>query len=213
MNIALINGSPKKKDSASEIILSEIKSLLGNNNINEISLNSPKLENPENFSGHDILVFSFPLYIDGIPSHLLSCLCELEQYFRQNPSDTMVYAMSNNGFFEGEQNKYAIELMKNWCIKSGLKWGGGLGVGAGGMLGGLKDVPAGKGPKKNISLAINKLSENILNKKENGIKFVSPNLPRFMYILVAIILHADFSQYVTQVYRFFNITIRLFISS
>jgi len=191
MNIALINGSPKKKDSASEIILSELKSLLGNNNINEISLNSPKLENPENFSGHDILVFSFPLYIDGIPSHLLSCLCELEQYFRQNPSDTMVYAMSNNGFFEGEQNKYAIELMKNWCIKSGLKWGGGLGVGAGGMLGGLKDVPAGKGPKKNISLAINKLSENILNKKENGIKFVSPNLPRFMYILVA---HMGFRQ-------------------
>ena len=189
MNIVLINGSPKKKDSASEIVLTELKSLLGDNNITEISLDSPKLENSEKFSGQEILVFSFPLYIDGIPSHLLSCLCELEKYFRQNPSDTMVYALSNNGFFEGEQNKYAIELVKNWCIKSGLKWGGGLGVGAGGMLGGLKNVPAGKGPKKNISLAFGKLSENILSKKENGITFVSPNLPRLMYIMVA---HIEF---------------------
>ena len=35
MNIVLINGSPKKKDSASEIVLTELKSLLGDNNITE----------------------------------------------------------------------------------------------------------------------------------------------------------------------------------
>ena len=189
MNIALINGSPKKKDSASEIVLTELKSLLGDNNITEISLNAPKIENLDKFSGQDVLVFAFPLYVDGIPSHLLRCICELEKYFKQDPTDKMVYAIANCGFFEGEQNKYAIELVKNWCIKSGLKWGGGLGIGAGGMLSFLKNVPAGKGPKKNISLAFNKLSENILSKKENGITFVSPNLSRLMYIMVA---HIEF---------------------
>jgi hypothetical protein len=72
----------------------------------------------------NVLVFAFPLYVDGIPSHLLNCLRKLEKFFGGlDKKDIMVYSLGNCGFYEGDQNKLAIEMMENWCAKAGLKWG------------------------------------------------------------------------------------------
>lgn len=45
-----------------------------------------------------------------------------------------VYCLVNCGFYEGHQNKLAIEMMGNWCEKAGIKWGEEVGIGAGGMI-------------------------------------------------------------------------------
>lgn len=93
--------------------------------------------------------------------------------------------MVNCGFYEGHQNKLALEMMENWCVKARLKWGQGIGIGAGGMLSGLKNVPIGHGPKKNLEKAFNQLTNNILNSSSEENIFVNANFPRILYKFAA----------------------------
>lgn len=184
MKITLINGSPKIKNSASGILLDELKSLRSDDCITEYGFHTPALPSEMNlaeFGQQDAAVFAFPLYVDGIPSHLVNCLCQLETYFKTNSSNLIIYAVVNCGFFEGNQNRYALEIMKNWCAKSGLKWGQGVGIGGGGMLDELQNVPAGKGPRKNFSGAIGQLSEHISLGTSAEDICVSPGIPRLAY--------------------------------
>jgi multimeric flavodoxin WrbA len=188
MKIALINGSPKIKDSASGFILQELKALLENhsNMISEYYFRKTQLSTKEmeELMEFDVLVFAFPLYVDGVPSHLLNCLTELERFLNPIKENKIkVYSLVNCGFYEGHQNKLAIEIMENWCTKAGLKWGQGVGIGAGGMVPSLKSVPIGHGPKKNLEKAQKQLANNILkcNSEENI--FITANFPRIAYKL------------------------------
>lgn len=184
MKITLINGSPKTKNSASGILLNELKSLRNGDYISEYGFHTPILPsemNTEEFAQQDAAIFAFPQYVDAIPSHFLSCLCQLENYFKVHSSNLTIYAIVNCGFFEGNQNRHALEIMKNWCLRSGLRWGQGIGIGGGGMLSGLQNVPAGKGPRKNFSATINRLSEHITVGTSTEDIYVSPNIPRIAY--------------------------------
>lgn len=190
MKIALINGSPKLKQSASNYILQDLKKLLDseNNTIIECHFSKPQIETRhfEELTDCDAIVFAFPLYVDGIPSHLLNDLVELEKFFSLNKEkDIMVYSIVNSGFYEGHQNKIAIEMMENWCIKAGLKWGQGVGIGAGGMISALRNVPAGYGPRKNIDNALKQLACNILESASAENIFISPNFLRIAYKFAA----------------------------
>jgi hypothetical protein len=42
----------------------------------------------------------------------------MEAYFNSNPSDLIVHAIANCGFYEGKQNKNALDMLKSWCEKS-----------------------------------------------------------------------------------------------
>lgn len=186
MKIALINGSPKVKRSATNNILEVIKSLLDKetHTITEYHFAKPQIEveDMEQFLDFDAMIFAFPLYVDGIPSHLINCLIRLENYISTNKTKkTMVYSIANCGFYEGHQNKVGLEIMENWCAKAGLKWGQGIGIGAGGMILSLAGVPFGHGARKNMDTALTKLVNNIVecNSQENI--FTSPNFPRIAY--------------------------------
>lgn len=190
MKIALISGSPKVKDSASDYILQELKPFLGQdaNIISEYYFRKPQLsaKEIEQLTESNILVFAFPLYVDGIPSHLLKCLIQLQKTFKNiNRNDILVYSLVNCGFYEGYQNKLAIEMMENWCTKSGLRWGQGLGIGAGGMLASIKNVPIGHGPKKNLGRALKQLANNILKCTSEENIFITSNFPRVLYKVAA----------------------------
>lgn len=185
MNISFINGSPKKKKSASQAVLNDLKTFLPSQNISEIHFNKPKVteEQIEILRKSDVLVFSFPLYVDSVPSNLLACLLVLEKELYSLP--LTVYAISNNGFYEGIQNKHALNVIKNWTTKTQLTWGQGLGVGAGGMLVGFSKVPPGKGTKKSLGTALRTLSSNILHLQSGENLFITANFPRFLYKLIA----------------------------
>ncbi len=190
MKIALINGSPKSHGSASGCILHELKAFLdnANNMICEYSFRNPQLSSEEikNLTECNALVFAFPLYVDGIPSHLLNCLIQLETLFSAiKDKNILVYSMVNCGFYEGNQNELAIEIMKNWCIKAGLKWGQGIAIGAGGMLPMLKSVPIGHGPMKNLGRALKQLANNILKSTPDDDIYITANFPRILYKLAA----------------------------
>lgn len=189
MKIALINGSPKNMESASGCLLQELKKFLGDDKeIAEYSFRKPQLneEEMEQVAESNVLVFAFPLYVDGIPSHLLSCIMQLESFLSTiKEKDIVVYTLVNCGFFEGHQTALAIEMMKNWCKKAGLRWGQGIGMGAGGMLQSVKNVPAGYGPKKDLGEALSKLVKNISERSSGEDIFITANFPRFLYKLAA----------------------------
>lgn len=190
MNIALINGSPKIKDSASRCILQELKLFLDSdsNMISEYHFSKKQLSAKEmgQLMECSVLVFAFPLYVDAIPSHLLNCLIQLEMFSASiTQKEIKVYCLVNCGFYEGFQNKLAIQIMENWCAKAGFKWGQGIGIGAGGMLTSLKNVQIGHGPKKNLKKAFKQLANNILKCTSEKNIFITANFPRVLYKFAA----------------------------
>ncbi len=183
LRVALINGSPKFKDSASDCLLEELKEYLKDTEVKKLELHTPVLAATEQtlLLDSDALVFSFPLYVDGIPSHLLHCLTGLEQLLRDNKRNIRVYAIVNCGFYEAHQNKHALQIMKNWCVRANLSWGQGVAVGAGGMVLSIRSVPPGAGPKKKLTMALQELASTIREDKESQDIYVTPGFPRFLY--------------------------------
>lgn len=178
MKIALINGSPKKADSASGCLLEELKRFL-NQPLYECRVGSRGCSLPQELAEQDVLVMAMPLYVDGIPSHMLEFLLEAEEVLKGR--DITVYAIVNCGFFEAAQNRWAVNMLQNWCERADLRWGQAVGIGGGGMIPMLKGVPAGKGPKKNLSKALEALAKAILSCQSGETLLVSPNFPRWLY--------------------------------
>jgi hypothetical protein len=113
-------------------------------------------------------------------------LSELEQVMhRYRKKDILVYAVANNGFFEGNQNHIAFDILKNWCIRAGLSYGQGIAQGAGEMMPFIKNIPLGYGPLKNLGNAFTKLAQNIKNRKCAPDILFSPNWPRFAWRYMA----------------------------
>ena len=182
MKISIINGSPKAIKSNSEILGNYLSSLLKENEIKEYYSISFRLndENKNEIYNSDVLIFLFPLHVDGIPSNLLKLLVEFEKE-KVIKSGTKIYCIANNGFYEGKQNRLAILQMKNWCEKVNARWGQGIGVGAGELLPHLKKYPLGQGPLKNLGKVLNKFSANILTLKSDKDIYINPNWLKSLY--------------------------------
>ena len=182
MKISVINGSPKAIKSNSEILGNYLSSLLKENEIKKYYSISFRLndENKNEIYNSDVLIFLFPLYVDGIPSNLLKLFVEFEKEKVVNPA-TRVYCIVNNGFYEGKQNRLTILQMKNWCEKVKADWGQGIGVGAGELLPYLKKCKLGQGPLKNLGKVLDKFSTNILTLKSNKDIYINPNWLKSLY--------------------------------
>ena len=180
MRVTLINGSPKSDNSASGVIINELVRLLRT----QVDVNTIKAMN---YIGHyddiirDTLVLVFPLYCDGVPSHLLRFMEQMYSHCQSCADKPAVYAVINAGFFEGIQCKPAMDIVKNWANRTGLVWSGGVGIGGGGMIADVQKVPFGKGPKKSIGKALDELARHIAEGNSMPAKYVNHNFPRFLY--------------------------------
>ncbi|WP_028042473.1 hypothetical protein [Candidatus Stoquefichus massiliensis] len=182
MRIAFIDGSPKIKQSTSGILLEDIKSSISQQaECIDITMHKQKLSDIqlEQLKSVDVFVISCPLYVDGIPGHLLSCLGQLEETFK-NQLQINVYGIVNCGFYEGQQARYALNILENWCIKTGLIWSGGIGIGGGG---GISQMP--NGPRVPINKAFQEMGNNIMQKQIQKNQYVSIAFPRFLYKVAA----------------------------
>ena len=188
MKISVINGSPKAIKSNSEILGNYLSSLLKENEIKKYYSISFRLndENKNEIYNSDVLIFLFPLYVDGIPSNLLKLFVEFEKEKVVNPA-TRVYCIVNNGFYEGKQNRLTILQMKNWCEKVKADWGQGIGVGAGELLPYLKKYPLGQGPLKNLGKVLDEFSANIRTLKSDEDIYINPNWLKSLYFFQATI--------------------------
>ncbi len=135
MKTVFINCSPKKNASASAYFLSLQRVFTGGEKVSE------KLRTPadharvlEQLRDAQAAVFVLPLYVDGVPSHVLRFMEEMETFCRENGLKLSVYCVANNGFIEGKQNEPLMQVFENFCARAGLTWGGGVGIGGGVML-------------------------------------------------------------------------------
>ena len=184
MKITVINGSPKAVKSNSEILGNYLFPLLKENNIKKyysvyFQLND-KTKNE--IYNSDVLIFIFPLYVDGIPSNLLKLLVNFEKENVVRP-ETKIYCIVNNGFYEGKQNFLALLHMKNWCKKVNAKWGQGIGIGSGELLPYLKKFKLGQGPLKNLEKILSRFSRNILTLNSDKNIYINPNWPKSLYFI------------------------------
>ncbi len=131
----LINCSPKRKLSVSGFLM-RCAGVLIRGKKEYLHLRTPADHQPilQALKDAGKVVFVTPLYVDGVPSHMLPFMREMEDFCRGNGLRLKVYVIANNGFIEGKQNEPLMQVMENFCARSGLEWCGGIGIGGGVML-------------------------------------------------------------------------------
>ena len=183
MKIALINGSPKVNNSTSGILLKNLKSALSKRaEVAEAGLHTASVSKEvlDKLRDADIWVIACPLYVDGIPAHFLSCLVQLEkEHFEHNKK--CLYGIVNCGFYEGIQAETALKILRNWCVKAGGVWNGGIGVGGGGALSMTSGMPPEKGPGAPVYKELSGLADKLLKRESRENSYVSVAFPRFLY--------------------------------
>jgi len=189
MKISIINGSQKSKESNSGLILNKLNKLISTDHeIKNYKLGAkgfPEKILKEIGSG-DIIVLAFPLYVDSIPTNMLKMLIELEKYIKKEPTqNTIIYTIINNGFYEGKQTHIAFEIIENWCERSCVKFGGGIGQGAGETIGFVKNMPFTGFIFYNLEHALELLAKKMESKEPYNVTYLSPLLPRFLWRIMA----------------------------
>jgi len=177
MTITAINGSPKGSVSNSLEVISILKSMLPAETIWR-TVSSIKEVRGDEMSGPvdaalvaaDVLLIAFPLYVDGLPATLMEYL---ERYAAARSASSAlgalgaggrkqrVFAVANCGFYEGEQNAAALEIVAHFCAAAGLEWCGGAGIGTGEMILGIKNMPPEAGIRKPVIGAIRLVADAI----------------------------------------------------
>ena len=136
MNTLYLVLSPKKKWSNSSY-LSAVSRPFSGKDSSVIHYQGPKYFSRimEHLDRACQLVLVMPLYVDGIPSHVLELMEHIQGHIPKHPSSVKVYSIINCGFYEGAQCEYAMEMVECWCLRCGFQFMGGRGIGAGEMFG------------------------------------------------------------------------------
>lgn len=136
MKFLFLHASPKKKGGASRFFSGLFRLFLPGVRKKTVSLSSRQdfQQVWEQLPGVDGVCLFVPLYVDGLPSHVVEFLVQAEEYCKSHPCRFRLYAVSNNGFVEGKQNRPALRMLQGWCERAGIPWGGGIGIGGGVML-------------------------------------------------------------------------------
>lgn len=136
MRIVVLNASSKKKGGASRCFSRILKLMLAGCQVTTVQVRNQS-DHEDAFTEMekaDAVILSAPLYIDGIPAHLLEFLQRAEMMCREKNCSFRLYVLSNGGFVEGRQNKIHLKMYEAWCRHAGVTWGGGLGIGGGTIL-------------------------------------------------------------------------------
>ena len=154
MRITAVNGSPRKNHSNSGELIRLLKAALPPDILwHQVYARDQEKPTPEALQG-DILLITFPLYVDGLPSGLIRYLQEYRELCQAAQVKQRVYAAANCGFYEGEQNRSALRMIEAFAASANLTWCGGIGIGTGEMLQGLKDLPPTSGIRRTVFSAI-----------------------------------------------------------
>ncbi len=183
--VMLLNCSCRGEKSNSNYFLGLLENMLSSDctrkNISQIKdINSFAQE----LEKSQALVLGMPLYVDGAPAQVVELLEELYKVSYGRFDGLKVYVVTNLGFYEGEQADILLQIVKNFCDKAGLVYGGSVAVGAGEMLGSLREVPCGKGPNKMLGEKLSALADHINRGTSANNTVVKPSgFSRRMYML------------------------------
>jgi len=185
MKTLLINGSPKLKNSASGILLETLALMIDGRSEVEYA-HFKKHDSAADFKTYeeaDTVVIAYPLYVDGVPGHLLACLKDIEKK-AEKKKGLRVYGIANCGFYEGVQAAISLDILKNWCNRCGFIWSGGIGIGGGGAITSMPKLKKAIKPSQGISKtarALAGMAEDICSGGSRANVYPSVMLPRWIY--------------------------------
>jgi NAD(P)H-dependent FMN reductase len=139
----------------------------------------------------DLLVFSFPLYVDHLPAPVIQTLDRLaagRRELRAAPQPRLA-ALVQCGFPETLQNKPALDILRRFAELNGFEWAGGLALGMGGAAGGrpLPEKPSGL--LRNVLLAFDQAAAALAAggkiPEETIALLAKPMMPKTLYFLAA----------------------------
>ena len=131
------------------------------------------------------VVLCTPLYVDGLPSQLIRFMELCEREYRG--AAKQIYVLANMGLYESGQLVNLFEAVRQWCSVMGFVYGGGLGVSAGELVGGLLEFEKpGTWPTKPIMQGMQRLSDAVNTNRCTEDIYTGPaGFPRSLYIAIA----------------------------
>lgn len=140
----------------------------------------------QKFVDADAVVLAMPLYVDSVPAQVVELMERLYERKSEELKGLRIYAVTNLGFYESRQMEHELAIVKNWCTKMEMVYGGSLAIGAGEMMGGLSYVPLDQGPNKEMGEGMKKLAACIKEGVVTEDIYTEPTgFPRNMYLLAA----------------------------
>lgn len=124
MNLLILNASPKKKGGASRFFSGLFRLFLPGVRKKVVSLSCQQdfQRVLELLPGMDVVCLFVPLYVDGLPSHIVEFLIQAEGCCKNHPCQFRLYVLANNGFVEGKQNRPALNMLQAWCERAEITW-------------------------------------------------------------------------------------------
>ncbi|WP_297520227.1 NAD(P)H-dependent oxidoreductase [uncultured Clostridium sp.] len=194
--ILMLNLSPKGKNSNSMLMLNYLKEKfnekedtqkfeLSIKTLREFGKDREKLLKIMNEV--DDVIFAAPLYVDTLPSYVIEFLDYLSDNFKPTKAVNL-YGVINCGFLEPYYNLPALNILENFADEIGVNWRCGLGLGAGGFLGGSKDnIPLEARVKSDVNFALNSFTESFFSTAALNDKNITATarMPKRLYGLVA----------------------------
>ena len=194
MKIYAINGSTKGEASNSREMISIVQGYLApGSKIETVSQIRQYRKRDDSvfpaMAASDVLLISSSLYVDALPATLLAFLERYAAYLAgpgkdARARDQRVFACVNCGFFEGEQNESALEILAHFSAFAGLRWSGGVGIGTGEMIGSLKNIPLDASIRRPVARALHALARAIDAGPDGRLVeniFAHHGLPSFLY--------------------------------
>ena len=185
--VVLLNASMRRKTGNSAKLSGELKKQITKDA--EIINLSKYLNNLsgliEVLSEASSIVLCEPLYVDGLPSQLIRLLEKFQSEY--SGGRKRIYILANMGLYESRQLVNLFSAVKQWSKKMNFDYCGGLGVGAGELVGGIMEaIKFGKWPTQKIAAGMKKLAEAINSNGKTEDMFVGvKNFPRALYIAIA----------------------------
>jgi len=136
----------------------------------------------------DIVIFSFPLYVDTLP-YLVTRAYELihERKKVSSPRSSRFFVVINSGFPEPHQSDTAIGISRRFAKASGMTWAGAFAVGAGSAILG-RPLQELKKKTKRLMEALDLASDALacgVPIPNDAFKLVSKGLPAWIYVMAA----------------------------
>lgn len=204
MKALLIVGSPKGKRSVSHALGTALLARLeaGGMAVEEAIVSAALRSSEERHRLYrfadeaDLVIVSFPLYVDQLPAPLVQTL-ELLADRRAGaqgatpwpgPLAQRLVAIVQCGFYEDHQNRTAVAVMRQFAKEAGFAWAGALTMGAGGALAGKSLDKAGgmaRNAVKALDLAAASLAAGGNVPEEAAALMARPIMARWLYHLAA----------------------------
>ncbi len=138
----------------------------------------------------DVIVLSFPLYVDCLPALVIKTLDIIAEWRKaaESPRAQRFFAITNCGFPEPHHCDTALAICQRFTRETGMGWIGGIAMGAGQVIDGVPLHKLGfltRHVRKSLDLAAVSLADDELLSKDAIRLMAKPLFPAWLYNLAA----------------------------